>query len=772
MEDKNLEWKKTQCSFCAVSCGIEVQVEDGHIVNVRPDKDSPRSHGYCCRKGRSAKYFVDQPDRIEYPMKRVGDKFERISWEQAYREIAERTHQIVDEHGPRSVAVFSGTAGLQTPSITGGALRAGIGTQYSFNAIGVEFMGAWWSLGRLIGDQGHMFEPDDKKTDVMIFWGGNAYVSHQIIDAREIIREFSENPDKMVITVDPRLSETARMSDMHIMPKPGSDTLMLRALIALIVENGWENRDFLDRYAADWDKAKKWFEQVDIDACLKVCGVPRAQLTEFARILTTKKWGIHQDLGLYFGRHSTASSYLCYLLMIVCGMFLVEGGNTPCEIVYPRGKTVDEYDPQIWKTPVKGRFPVLGTFPAGVFPDEVLGDNEDRIRMVFSCTTNVARSYSGSKMMEKALEALELYVAIDHTWVESMKYADYVLPSKNMYESDGDINAFHFNFPEAVLHFRRKVLPGRGEAKEASQIYAEITQAMGYVPELPDFLYKAAEQAVETGDRMTYFATLMNWIQNGNQQYKSQITTIVALTLGKAWGSAGLAVAWIGFVAGALLGDPLVEAEPTLEKYPILKVAPDLRPHCKMDAAFQQALDHPEGVIVGYVDRDTMLDKYIKHEDKKLHLWCREIEEYLERITPEKEEKALQLTDGCNMILSAGRHSEDGANNSMRDPKTYQYHQPFTLAMNPEDAKEFGFIEGQEVRVSTKTGSLTIPVECSWQVSRGYCLIPHHFGLTVGGEKYGESVNMLTSHEDMEEMTGNATWRYTPCRVEALDANE
>jgi len=180
------------------------------------------------------------------------------------------------------------------------------------------------------------------------------------------------------------------------MPALGSDALYLRALIALILEKGWEHKDYIEKYARDWDKAKAWFEGFDIDAALRVCKVSRKQTEEFARILTTRKWGMHQDLGLFFNRHSTVSSYLCLTLMIVCGMALVKGGNILPERALALD-TVDEHDPKTWRLPVTGRFPVLGAYPEGAFPDEVLGSNPDRIRMCFSTLTNPARSYPDSQ---------------------------------------------------------------------------------------------------------------------------------------------------------------------------------------------------------------------------------------------------------------------------------------------------------------------------------------------------------------------------------------
>ena len=89
---------------------------------------------------------------------------------------------------------------------------------------------------------------------------------------------------------------------------------------------------------------------------------------EFARILTTKKWSMHRDLGLYFGRHSTTSSYLCLTLAIVCGMALVKGGSVmPERVLYLDNS--NELDPKTWRTPVTHRFPVSCVFPEGVFPD-------------------------------------------------------------------------------------------------------------------------------------------------------------------------------------------------------------------------------------------------------------------------------------------------------------------------------------------------------------------------------------------------------------------
>ena len=254
-------WKKTWCNLCAVTCGLEMEVEDNRIINVRPDPSSPRSNGYCCRKGRTAKYFTENRDRLLFPKKRVGDHYERISWEQAYREIAERANAIIQKHGPRSAAFLGGgTYSITTPAATALPLMKAIGTQYNFNPIGVEFMGDWWSHGRIFGYAFHFLEPDDENNEVIVYWGSNAYVSHQMPNAKRTIRSFSRDPEKMVIAVDPRLSETARMADLHIMPANGSDALLMRALIAIILEKGWQNQEYINQYTRDWALVLPWFK--------------------------------------------------------------------------------------------------------------------------------------------------------------------------------------------------------------------------------------------------------------------------------------------------------------------------------------------------------------------------------------------------------------------------------------------------------------------------------------------------------------------------------
>lgn len=764
-------WKKTQCNMCGMSCGLEMEIESNQIINVRPDPDSPRSMDYCCRKGRAAKYYVHNEDRLDYPLKKVGDHFERISWEQAYKEIAEKAKKILKEHGPRCFATCGCTlASAQSESVIAKALNTAVGSQYIYNPIGIEFGGNWWSHGRILGDQRFFTEPDEGSTEVLIIWGCNSYVSHQMGQARRLIRNISEDPERMVIVVDPRMSETARMADMHLMVRQGTDSLFLRALIALILKKGWENKKYISQYVADFDKVKPWFEDVDIEASLEVCRIPMETAVRFARILTTKKWGCHQDLGLFMGRHNTLNSYLVVTLSAICGTLLMPGGCIIQDGFTNRGPNTFETESSVWRTVETNRFPVLGSYPAGCLAAELNSEKDNRLRVMFMGMTNPARSFPDSKAVTEGLKKLELLVVIDCVMTETAREADYVLPGKTGYEAY-EFNVFQATYPEVTCMLKHPVLEQIGERKEDALIWLEIYKAMGYMPELPQSLYDAAKKAVEKNDRIPFFLKLFMYMLKNKDQF-SKIIPIICETMGQAMGSPVRALTWAALLTSPLAGTGMVERAgfgPS-KKHKVLQMIPKFKNMCMMDEVFQQVDDKEEGVVCGISDPKECITRHILHEDKKAHLYCDEIDQYIKRITPEKEWKAINKEADYPIILCAGRHSDDGHNATMRNPDTYRYRQPFTVALNPEDADQMNLSEGQKVKVTTKGGYMEVPVEITWQVARGQALIPHHFGFQFNGKTVGTGVNELTRWQDMDELTGNPYFRYVPCRIEALEA--
>jgi anaerobic selenocysteine-containing dehydrogenase len=193
-----------------------------------------------------------------------------------------------------------------------------------------------------------------------------------------------------------------------------------------------------------------------------------------------------------------------------------------------------------------------------------------------------------------------------------------------------------------------------------------------------------------------------------------------------------------------------------------------------MDNVFWAMWDSPLDVIIGYPDPDPekQMKNVITTKDGKLHLFDETADRFIrELITVEKEREATAPSEEYPDLMSSGLHSDDGDNNTMRNNDTYRYRKPFKLFMSPVEAGKKGIKDGEVVRVSTKAGSVDIPVEYEWKMAEGYCMMPHHMGLkNVNQPLYGDTANRIMSHEDYDEITTDPLIRYVPCRIDKIDA--
>lgn len=241
------EWRKTGCVLCAQNCGLEVYVEDNRITKSRGDKDNPRSQGYVCRKGANVAFHQHHTGRLTHPLKRVGSTFEKISWDQAIGEIASRIRQVTGEHGPKSyVYMGGGGQGCHFDAAFGVRLMRALGSRYHYNPLGQELTGIFWASGRFTGRQYLFGIPDEHAADMILAIGWNGMQSHQMPRAPLVLKEFSKNPDKLLVVIDPRKSETAEIADIHLAVRPGTDALLTRAMIAIILAEGWQDMDYIE----------------------------------------------------------------------------------------------------------------------------------------------------------------------------------------------------------------------------------------------------------------------------------------------------------------------------------------------------------------------------------------------------------------------------------------------------------------------------------------------------------------------------------------------
>ena len=739
---------KTGCVLCAQNCGLEIEVENNRIVKVRGDKSNAKSEGYICRKGLNVAYHQHNADRLKYPLKKVRDKFERISWDQAIDEIATKLKGIIDEYGPRSFAYMGGGGqGCHFEAAFGVRLMRSLGSQYQYSALAQEFSGAFWVCGRTHGKQYLHDQPDVDNTDVLLTFGWNGMQSHQIPQAPRKLQRLSKDKDKMLIVVDPRKTETAKLADIHLPIRPGTDALLLKAMISLILKEGWENKAYLADHTSGFDSVKSCFENFDARAAVKTCSLDFEQVREVTRLYATRKSSLRYDLGLFMGRHSALNSYLIVILQAICGRLCSPGGNVINGHLMPIGPHTDERDSKIWRTMATNSFPVCGSFPPNVMPEEILSDHPERLRAVIVTQSNPLRSYADTTAYEKAFQRLDLLVTGEVAMTETAALSHYVLPSRTGYESwDGTF--FPMTYPGIYFQMRRPILEPEGEPLELGEVHLRLADKLGLIPPIPESLYQAS-----FADRATFGKALMEYAMTEPKALKA-MPFILGKTLGKSLGSVHLAALW-----GMLLAAPK-----SLYKNAVragFTSGPGLG-----EELFQQILDHPEGIWAGKIDPENNFAE-VKTEDGRIHLFIPELIDELNTVEAAREEAALRLPADFPLILMAGRHTDKNANTLMRDPAWNEGKRACTLAMHPEDAAALNLKDTEQVRVITEAGTEEIELEVTDTAHKGHVVIPHGFGMIYNGVKYGANVNRLTKNTHRDQF-GTPIHRYVPCRVEAI----
>ncbi|MBW1774524.1 MAG: molybdopterin-dependent oxidoreductase, partial [Deltaproteobacteria bacterium] len=397
------EWKKTFCPLCYHNCGLEVQTAGHQITKVRPDKNHPRTRGYVCRKGLKVAHYQDHKDRLTAPLKRSGDQFIEISWEQAISEIADKLRDIIDRHGPRALAYMGGGGqGCHMEAGFGRNLLTALGSQYHYSSLAQELSGSYWVNGRAYGRQSIHLGPDLDRAKNFLVIGWNGYVSNAGVNrARKRIDAFAKDPEKQLIVVDPLLSETAKRADKHLQLRIGTVALFLKSLIAIIIQEGWENRNFIADHCKDFDRIVPWFRTFDVAAALHVCALDYGEVKDVAGIYATQPTAMRTDLGILMDRQSTMNSYLEMILMAICGRICTPGGNVIPGHLMPLGPHTDERNEKIWRTMETGIPAVLGYFPPNVAPEEIESKSADRLRAMIVSGSNPLRSYADTLAYEK-----------------------------------------------------------------------------------------------------------------------------------------------------------------------------------------------------------------------------------------------------------------------------------------------------------------------------------------------------------------------------------
>jgi anaerobic selenocysteine-containing dehydrogenase len=514
-------------------------------------------------------------------------------------------------------------------------------------------------------------------------------------------------------------------------------------MIKILLTEGLVSKDYLAARVDGFEAVRSWFDDVDVENNCRVCGLDAGAVREFTRLFATRKTAMRSDLGILMGRHSTLNSYLELILLTLTGRIGIKGGNVFLGHLMPMGTHTPEEDPGTWRTVVTNIPLIMGVFPPNVMPEEIDNDHPQRIRALIVSGSNPLRSYADTSAYEKAFAKLDLLVTIEVAMSETAVLSHYVLPAKSGFEKwDGTF--FQWNYPDYYFDMRRPIVQADGEQVEEAQIFVELAERLGMIPNYPAKLGELAS------NRLSYGAALMEYIRN-NRNAEPWLPFILGKTLGEELGSKNLAALW-----GLLMRFPMIHPEEvTRAGY---RVGP-----MTGEEIFRKILDTPGGIKIGVVDTENNFS-LLKTPDKKIHICFPEMESWVKEVTPAAEEAEL-VNRNYPMVLMAGNHMEMVANTIMRDPAWNEGRRPCTLRIHPDDAKGLGISDGEVVFIETEAGSTKAEAEVTDSSHRGQVVIPHGFGLVHLGKAYGANVNRLAPAKHRDRLAATPLHRYIPCRV-------
>lgn len=471
------------CHICEANCGVLVELEGRKVLSIRGNPDHVLSRGHICPKATALADLQDDPDRLRRPVRRVGDRWEEIGWDEAYAAIGARMAALDAEGKKTALYVGNPTAHNYGVSTQLGDLRRALGVRGLYSASTLDQIPHQLVQMWMYGHNALFPIADIDRTRTMLIVGGNPLASNGSVwtvpDVRNRIRALQARGGRL-ITVDPRRTETAKIADTHHFIRPGTDPAFFLALLLALDEAGLVDPGRLaPMLDSGWDAAWEAIRAFDIAALAAHCGIAEPDIRALAEELGGEGPSIvYGRIGVCVQRYGTLNLWLIQLLNIATGSLDAEGGmmfsDPPVDIVASAGPgSYDRFRSRIGDHPE-----AIGELPTATLADEITTPGDGQVRALFTVAGNPVLSAPGGEKLDTALESLDFMVSIDMYVTETSRHADYILPPCGPLEKD------HYPLflgPIAVRNFACYSPPTLAKAegsKEDWEIVAETARAI------------------------------------------------------------------------------------------------------------------------------------------------------------------------------------------------------------------------------------------------------------------------------------------------------
>lgn len=474
------ETKRAICHFCYGRCRVLIHTENGRFVGSDEDTTYPLGpHDpptQACLKRVYYKEFIDHPQRLSFPLKRVGEKGEgkwrRISWDQAFDEIANKLQKLKDKYGPETLSLTSGT--LRTTGQFRGRFFHLFGSPNYCAVAGrichdPHIMTALAVVGwlpRIAVTYPHEDPGGAVKGRTRCFLLAGIDPSQSFGRAWRSIQEGKAKGMKLIV-LDPRRTKTAEIADCHLQLRPATDTAVLMAMVNVIIQEGLYDKEFVTKWCHGFDEVMERAKEYTPEKAAEISWVPADKIREAARMFAANKpaqsWS---GMGLEHYPNHIEAIHARYILTAITGNIDIEGGmyipGPPKDLITESDFDLEEMLPEeqrkkqigadrfkllslpgydAMKGPIRqvwGHMPWVTTSLASAHAPSVLraivSGKPYPVRAMFCSANNPMVDGGNTKMWYKALKALDLYVVCDYWMTPSACLADYALPTASWLE--------------------------------------------------------------------------------------------------------------------------------------------------------------------------------------------------------------------------------------------------------------------------------------------------------------------------------------------------
>lgn len=490
MSQPSLEKKYTFCRICESLCGLEVTVEDNKVVKIRPNEKHVATRGFGCPKGLKQHHLFGSPDRLLYPMKKVGKEWQRVSWKEAMQGIGGKVRQIKKEFGPDSVAMYVGTAagfGVLHP-VFAQAFMQGIGSKSMYASATQDCSNKFAVAEHMYGFPFTQPFPDLHHNNCLIVVGANPVVSKwsflQVPNPSLHLKEMEKRGAKIYF-VDPRKTESAKVAGQHVFIRPGTDVFFyLSFLNELERQNGIDYAK-VDAYMKGLDQlleiAKPWTAERIAD----VTQIPSDVLKEMvATYVKADGAALYCSTGVNMGGNGLLAFWIQECINAISGNLDKKGGTLVGRGVIDFAKFGSKNGLLMRKdrSRIGNLRSVNDAFPGGILADEILTPGPKQIKALFVTGGNPLITMANSNRLREAFSQLELLVCLDILPNETASLGHYMLPCTTPLERPD----LPFIFPlmlglqaKPYLQATRQVIKPEGEQRDEATIYLDLARASG-----------------------------------------------------------------------------------------------------------------------------------------------------------------------------------------------------------------------------------------------------------------------------------------------------